>query len=212
MHFWATFSHTLSFLLALSGWNQTPFLFNPFKFRVWCRFLIEVITFLMTVLVTSSWVLWFYVIGNTLNWKNPRTLQLSCSLSLLPEFVISFSPGYLVVWSSDLTSMPASSWHFQTFHGFSNCITSSIHLLHVSGRALRALAPHWFPVSGKILTKFHISLFHWQLQINAPIFICSLGSIMQQFLFCSICKYPDFLLFPQKVSRVSKERQHILLD
>lgn len=102
MHCWATFSHILSFVLALSGCNQTPFLFNSFKSRIWCRSLTGVIFFLLTVLATSSWVLWFYSIGNTLNWKNLRTPQISYSSALLPEFVISFSPGYLVVQSIDL--------------------------------------------------------------------------------------------------------------
>lgn len=98
----ATFSHTLNFLLTLSGWNQIPVLFNPFKFRIWCRFLIGVIFFLLTILITSSQVLWFFFIWNTLNWKNPRTPQLFYGSALLPEFVISLFSGYLVVQSIDL--------------------------------------------------------------------------------------------------------------
>lgn len=36
------FFHTLFIFFF---WNQIPFLFNPFKFRIWCRFLIRVIFF-----------------------------------------------------------------------------------------------------------------------------------------------------------------------
>lgn len=95
--------HTLFvFLLLWVAATRSLSSINPFKFRIWCRILTEVIIFLLTVLVTSSWALWFYCVGNTLNWKNPRTPQLSCSSSLITEFVLSLSPGYLVVWSIDL--------------------------------------------------------------------------------------------------------------